>query len=209
MLPLAPRDLRTLSFVLLGGVLFVSAFVWGLAHLARGERLVTRWHANGRPAERYTRDRVGRAGLGLSWDEFGRLDVAASGMFGEFGRQRELDAAERARYSDPATRAELDLLALRTVIAECTPPGGRAPGSLHELLRPGWFGHGLEGAHVVPSDPWGNGYLYEPETRSRPARVWTLGRDRKPGGSGEDEDLVCEFAGAAPACLWHGTLAGE
>ncbi len=44
----------------------------------------------------------------------------------------------------------------------------------------------------VPVDPWGRPYLYEGPSDAHPEtyEVRTLGRDGKPGGSGEDEDLA-------------------
>ncbi len=209
MLPLQPRDLRTLALAAAAGALFVFAFVFGLAHLARTPRTTASWHANGQPAERVTRDLVGRAGLCLYWDAFGRLDASASGVFGEFGRQRELDAQELARFSDRGTRAELDLASLAAAIAAATEPGTCGPATLHELVRPGWFAKGFEGAHVIPCDPWGRGYRFAAETDRHAARVWTFGRDGRPGGVGEDEDVVCEFSGRGEPCFWHGTLATD
>jgi general secretion pathway protein G len=44
----------------------------------------------------------------------------------------------------------------------------------------------------VPLDPWGRPYLYEGPGGTHPESydVRTLGRDGRPGGSGEDEDLT-------------------
>lgn len=39
-------------------------------------------------------------------------------------------------------------------------------------------------------DPWGNPYQYNRPGRSGPFEVFTLGRDNKPGGEAEDQDLA-------------------
>ena len=42
----------------------------------------------------------------------------------------------------------------------------------------------------VPLDPWGHPYLYtQPGTHQNDFDVMSYGRDGRPGGSGEDEDL--------------------
>lgn len=48
-----------------------------------------------------------------------------------------------------------------------------------------WRGPYLRKA--VPLDPWGRPYIYQAEPAGFQLR--TLGRDGKPGGSGEDEDV--------------------
>ena len=47
----------------------------------------------------------------------------------------------------------------------------------------------LKGASL-PLDPWGREYLYVPpgSPLARPW-IWTFGRDGRPGGEGEDEDI--------------------
>jgi general secretion pathway protein G len=49
----------------------------------------------------------------------------------------------------------------------------------------------------VPLDPWGRAYRYEGPGTTHPEtyEVRTLGRDGRPGGAGEDEDLT---SGTAP-----------
>jgi general secretion pathway protein G len=53
-----------------------------------------------------------------------------------------------------------------------------------------WGGPYLKKA--VPADPWGRPYVYHvPGTRSE-YDVYSLGRDGKPGGTGEDADIGIE-----------------
>lgn len=57
------------------------------------------------------------------------------------------------------------------------------------LDEPRWRGPYLQGA--VPADPWGSPYQYRsPGTQGRDYEVVSLGRDRAPGGSGDDADIV-------------------
>jgi general secretion pathway protein G len=54
--------------------------------------------------------------------------------------------------------------------------------------EPNWSGPYLRKA--VPSDPWGRPYLYRiPGAKGGEFEVYSLGRDGKPGGSGEDADI--------------------
>lgn len=43
----------------------------------------------------------------------------------------------------------------------------------------------------VPVDPWGNPYLYRaPGEHSTPFDIWSYGADGRPGGEGENADVV-------------------
>ena len=43
----------------------------------------------------------------------------------------------------------------------------------------------------VPLDPWGNEYQYRsPGLEGRPYDIWSYGADGKPGGIGEDKDVL-------------------
>ena len=50
-----------------------------------------------------------------------------------------------------------------------------------------WSGPYLKKA--VPADPWGRPYLYRVPGARGEYDVYSLGRDGKPGGSGEDADI--------------------
>ncbi len=41
----------------------------------------------------------------------------------------------------------------------------------------------------VPSDPWGHPYVYQAPAADRDPVVISLGKDGKPGGSGQDADI--------------------
>lgn len=54
---------------------------------------------------------------------------------------------------------------------------------------PRWRGPYLK--NDVPQDPWGSPYEYHcPSTRGKDYDVISLGRDRLPGGSGDDADIT-------------------
>jgi general secretion pathway protein G len=53
---------------------------------------------------------------------------------------------------------------------------------------PGWSGPYISKT-AVPLDPWGQPYHYEAPGKKGPFDLYTLGRDGKEGGSGEDADV--------------------
>jgi general secretion pathway protein G len=79
--------------------------------------------------------------------------------------------------NDEYPTAERGLEALRTL-----PVGGEAPRN--------WKGPYL--SRVVPLDPWGRPYIYVAPGTENPTSfdLYTLGRDGKPGGEGEDADIT-------------------
>jgi len=79
--------------------------------------------------------------------------------------------------NDQYPTTEQGLGALRTV-----PQAGEPPRN--------WRGPYL--ARVVPVDPWGRPYFYESPGISNPQSydLYTLGRDGRTGGDGEDADIT-------------------
>ena len=79
--------------------------------------------------------------------------------------------------SDDYPTTDQGLEALRT-----TPASGEAPRN--------WKGPYL--SRVVPLDPWGRPYMYVAPGRENPTSfdLYTLGRDGKAGGVGEDGDVT-------------------
>jgi general secretion pathway protein G len=79
--------------------------------------------------------------------------------------------------SDAYPSSDQGLEALRTM-----PASGDVPRN--------WKGPYL--SRVVPLDPWGRPYLYVSPGRANPTSfdVYTLGRDGKQGGEGEDADVT-------------------
>lgn len=101
--------------------------------------------------------------------------------------RREQAAADVARIS-----AALDHYAINNA--------GRYPDSLVVLVTPDTNGVAYLGTRALPKDPWGNDYGYEaptpPALGTIPVslRVFSLGADGRPGGSGEAADV----SGPAP-----------
>ena len=67
---------------------------------------------------------------------------------------------------------------------------GRYPADLGALIAPNAAGERLLNRTTVPRDPWNREYLYDPPTAgaTRP-RIYSLGADGKPGGTGIDADV--------------------
>jgi general secretion pathway protein G len=53
--------------------------------------------------------------------------------------------------------------------------------------EPNWSGPYLKKA--VPADPWGHAYVYRVPGEKTEFQLFSLGRDGKAGGSGEDADI--------------------
>ncbi len=67
---------------------------------------------------------------------------------------------------------------------------GRYPDSLEPLITPDLNGATYMKAQVLPKDPWDRDYVYEPPSPGNPVpKIYTLGRDGRAGGTGEDADV--------------------
>lgn len=79
--------------------------------------------------------------------------------------------------NDNFPTSDQGLVALRTLPAVGDPPRS-------------WRGPYL--SKIVPLDPWGRPYIYVSPGTTNPESydLYTLGRDGKPGGDGEDADLT-------------------
>lgn len=102
--------------------------------------------------------------------------------------------AQISRSEVTTARAQMDALA-KAINAYRLDMGRYPPASpgLRALLEspgdPRWRGPYMEGA--IPPDPWGSAYQYRsPGEQGRDFEIRSLGRDRAPGGSGDDADLV-------------------
>ena len=88
-------------------------------------------------------------------------------------------------------KAMVDILQIKEALESyAVVNGGKFPASLRFLVE-----SVNDGPQYLPSrdalrDPWGREYLYEPPSPEHAEpRVWTYGRDGKPGGEGDDADL--------------------
>ena len=66
---------------------------------------------------------------------------------------------------------------------------GRFPDSLEALVTPDEAGRTILDRETVPTDPWGNEYVYEPPTSGGKFRVLSYGDDGMPGGEGAARDI--------------------
>ena len=69
---------------------------------------------------------------------------------------------------------------------------GRYPDSLEALVQPDENGHTYLNRETVPTDPWGNAFIYEPPSGGRKLNVISYGKDGQPGGEGDDADISYE-----------------
>ena len=106
--------------------------------------------------------------------------------------------AQINRSEVTTARAEIDALA-KAVQAYRIDMGRYPPNEqgLRALVEPGtdprWRGPYLGSATgaAVPLDPWGTPYQYRsPGSQGRDFEIMSLGRDRTPGGNGDDADLT-------------------
>ena len=100
-----------------------------------------------------------------------------------------------AKSEITAARAQLDALdkALNAFRLDVGHFPTAAQGLRALVVAPGeeprWRGPYLQGE--VPADPWGSAYQYKvPGSQGRDFDLLSLGRDRLPGGTGDDADLL-------------------
>lgn len=100
-----------------------------------------------------------------------------------------------SRSETAAARAQLD--AFDKALQAYRLDTGRFPTSSHGLRalvvqpsdEPRWHGPYLQGE--IPLDPWGSAYQYRsPGAAARDYDLSSYGRDRSPGGSGDDADVT-------------------
>lgn len=107
-------------------------------------------------------------------------------LFGEIGKARSKTAASQMKSIADA----LDRYRLDTGRFPSSEEGLRAlsvdPGNVQ-----GWSGPYM--SHDVPPDPWGAQYVFRmPGESGKDYDLLTLGADGRPGGTGEDADIVAK-----------------
>lgn len=91
--------------------------------------------------------------------------------------------------------ARAQIAALETAIENFRVDTGRLPSTEQGLAvlekappnDPRWAGPYLKKA--LPLDPWGNAYQYRTPGEKSDIEIFSLGKDGKPGGSGDDADI--------------------
>jgi general secretion pathway protein G len=113
------------------------------------------------------------------------MAVAWSGMSLRVWREFQQDTRQKVRADITQIREALDSYAMEHA--------GIYPASLDALVTPDERGHRCLSHTTVPKDPWDEEYAYEPPSAARPQPyVYTLGRDKTIGGTGDDEDIDYE-----------------
>jgi hypothetical protein len=104
--------------------------------------------------------------------------------------------SERLGLNDPLLnrihKAEVDLNLISESISLFRDKSGGCPSSLTEVLNSQISDSKLL---RIPSDPWGNEYLYEMKNDDSGTKcvVWSMGADGKQGGSGDNQDIVIQI----------------
>lgn len=109
------------------------------------------------------------------------------------GSSESFSATVPQEAANPATRARRDLAALELHVQTFEAWEDRLPRSSE---WPGFLTKGSENhpdpfLAKVPTDPWGRPYVYELKDDGT-FRILTLGKDGKPGGTGENADLATD-----------------
>jgi type II secretion system protein G len=111
----------------------------------------------------------------------------------------EMSAAAKAIQGASAktglkTKAQVDVAAIFEALQEyAVANGGKYPDALEVLVTPDVNGQTFLDRTRLPKDPWGRDYHYDPPTTPKGTpRVYSYGKDGKPGGTGEDADIVNE-----------------
>ncbi len=97
----------------------------------------------------------------------------------------------RQRFVGPVLRAKSDVISIAMAINEyAVSNNGRYPATLEDLIRPDAAGRTYLDLESVPTDPWGNRYVYEAPRPGAPEfRVLSYGSDGRPGGEGDARDI--------------------
>lgn len=91
---------------------------------------------------------------------------------------RKVAAAQMQMFETALDTYRLDMGAYPTDMEE-----------LRQSSKPNWDGPYLPKS--IPLDPWGNPYVYKtPGEEGTPYYLASLGRDGKPGGNEDDEDII-------------------
>lgn len=96
-----------------------------------------------------------------------------------------------SRHAEQRAAMELDLKLIESGLERWrTEHGGDWPETLNVLFVPDEAGKSILSSKAPPRDPWGHGYQYAPPgPGGQRARLWSLGRDRREGGEGENADF--------------------
>jgi general secretion pathway protein G len=89
------------------------------------------------------------------------------------------------------TKAKADIQSIASAVdSYAIENAGRYPDNLEVLVTPDENGFTFLKGEVVPKDPWGFEYGYEPPSSgNQKYRVYSNGKDGTPGGEGDNADI--------------------
>lgn len=109
------------------------------------------------------------------------------GLLASLVAPRLFTKVDKARINTAKAQIQLLCAAIDTYRLDM----GKFPRSLEELRRstgPNWDGPYLP--KEIPLDPWNNSYLYKYPGEHSDYDIISYGSDGKPGGEGNDKDIV-------------------
>jgi general secretion pathway protein G len=88
-------------------------------------------------------------------------------------------------------RVKVDIVSIESALENyAINNSGRYPDTLEPLVTPDVNGATYLRAKVLPKDAWDRDYLYDPPSPGNPLpKIYSLGRDGRTGGTGEDADV--------------------
>jgi general secretion pathway protein G len=94
-------------------------------------------------------------------------------------------------FQSQRAKATADITQISSALKEyAMANAGKYPDSLEALVTPDLNGYRYLSQKVIPKDPWGEEYGYDPPSPGSPEpRVFSLGKDKSPGGEGDDADI--------------------
>ncbi len=96
----------------------------------------------------------------------------------------------RALGKSNVTKCKADISALQQAVKMYKMDNRRFPDSLDILAEADDSGESYIEGNVMPLDPWGNEYFYNPQSGGQPMEIGSYGADMSPGGEGEDADIT-------------------
>lgn len=94
-------------------------------------------------------------------------------------------------FQSQRAKATADITSIMSALKEyAMANAGKYPDSLDVLVQPDMNGYRYLSQKTIPKDPWGEEYGYEQPSPGTPEpRVFSLGKDKSPGGEGDDADI--------------------
>jgi hypothetical protein len=120
-----------------------------------------------------------------------RVEIASVSLVFGVAIVLGVDACRKLPGFDSRQKALHDVIAIQSGLIEYAVANGcRFPDHLDQLVSQDLEGRVYVDGPRIPKDSWGREYRYEaPSGTRRTPRVICYGRDGRPGGTGDDEDI--------------------